>query len=304
MPEQAPPDANPANSYANAPPSDAAPPAGPAYPEYPPAETTAAPAEQYRGPAADPGLARRIATGELEFEFKCGLWRHDGCRAAGVGIGAIGNGPAQLSGWYDDPRLSPTEQQQLSQLLDQVAGTVVYSTQHLLEPPYEVQPGERLEDISQRLQRSLAAVGQDQRHRRSAIATSRRAVEGDARSIQGRGQPGEARADAVAGRRIVRRPVSDRPGAEHPPVEGTYAVSDKVVNPVYHGRDRAIAADDANNPLGERWIGLGSELGIHGTDRPENIGRTDLAGSISLSPRNAEDVYDILSVGSKVMIRR
>ena len=79
---------------------------------------------------------------------------------------------------------------------------------------------------------------------------------------------------------------------------------DKVVNPVYHGRERAIGADDPEQSLGERWIGLGSDMGIHGTNRPENIGRTDLPGSISLSPRDVEDVFDILSVGSKVTIRR
>ena len=86
--------------------------------------------------------------------------------------------------------------------------------------------------------------------------------------------------------------------------EGDFAVSDKVVNPVYHGRERAAGAGDPTNPLGQRWIGLGSSMGIHGTDRAENIGRNDLAGSISLSPHDAEDVFDILSVGSRVMIRR
>ena len=83
-----------------------------------------------------------------------------------------------------------------------------------------------------------------------------------------------------------------------------YAVSDKSVNPVYRAADRSIGGGDPANPLGDRWIGLGSEIGIHGTNRPDTIGRTDLPGSISLSPRNVEDVYDILSVGSKVIVRR
>ncbi len=93
-------------------------------------------------------------------------------------------------------------------------------------------------------------------------------------------------------------------GREHPLAEGVYAVSDKSVNPVYRGADRSISGGDPANPLGDRWIGLGSEIGIHGTNRPDSIGRTDLPGSISLSPRDAEDVYDILSVGSKVIVRR
>jgi lipoprotein-anchoring transpeptidase ErfK/SrfK len=93
-------------------------------------------------------------------------------------------------------------------------------------------------------------------------------------------------------------------GAEHPPQEGTFSVSEKVSNPVYYGRDRAISAEDPANPLGERWIGLGKNLGIHGTNSPESIGRNDLPGSISLNERDIADVYDILSLGSRVTIRR
>ena len=90
-------------------------------------------------------------------------------------------------------------------------------------------------------------------------------------------------------------------GREHPPAEGVYAVSDKVAQSGLSRPDRSIGGGDPANPLGDRWIGLGSELGIHGTNRPDSIGRTDLPGSISLSPRDVDDVYDILSVGSKVI---
>ena len=81
-------------------------------------------------------------------------------------------------------------------------------------------------------------------------------------------------------------------------------MAEKSVNPVYYGRDRSISADDPENPLGERWIGLGGGVGIHGTNNPQNIGRDELPGSISLNPRDSEDVYDILSLGSRVTIRR
>ena len=62
--------------------------------------------------------------------------------------------------------------------------------------------------------------------------------------------------------------------------------------------------DDPANPLGERWIGLGDRLSIHSTNNPSSIGKSDLPGCISLKPRDAEDVFDILSEGSKVVIRR
>ena len=53
-----------------------------------------------------------------------------------------------LSDWYGDPSLSPEEKQEVDSLLSQLAGSVVYSTEHRLEPPYLVQANERLEDIA------------------------------------------------------------------------------------------------------------------------------------------------------------
>jgi L,D-transpeptidase ErfK/SrfK len=73
---------------------------------------------------------------------------------------------------------------------------------------------------------------------------------------------------------------------------------------VYRGKDKTAGPGDPANPLGQHWIGLGSDLGIHGTDKPENVGRTDLPGSISMSPHDIQDVYDILATGSRVTIRR
>jgi len=57
-----------------------------------------------------------------------------------------------LSDWYDDPSLSATESQEVNDLLRQLAGSVIYSTEHRLEPPYMVQAGEQIEDIAQKYQ--------------------------------------------------------------------------------------------------------------------------------------------------------
>jgi len=210
----------------------------------------------------------------------------------------------QLSGCYDNPQLAPAEQAQLTQLLDQVAGTVVYSTQHLLEPPYEVQAGERLEDIGQRykvpwqLLAKINGIDDPQSLRAGERLKVVRGPFGAVVHLEKRQLSLMLADGSYAGRFNIGI------GGEHPPREGVFAVSDKLVNPVYQGRDRAIGADDPANPLGERLIKLEGDLAIHGTDRPENVGRTDLPGSISLSPRDVEDVFDILSVGSRVTIRR
>ena len=55
-----------------------------------------------------------------------------------------------LSDWYGDPSLSPSETEEVNTLLSQLAGSVIYSTEHRLEPPYMVQAGERLETIAKK----------------------------------------------------------------------------------------------------------------------------------------------------------
>ena len=185
-----------------------------------------------------------------------------------------------------------------------MAGTVVYSTQHLLDSPYEVQQGERLEDISQRynvpwqLLAKINGIDDPQSLRPGERLKVMRGPFSATVSLEKRQLTLLLADGSYAGRFAVGI------GREQPPAEGVYAVSDKVVNPVYRGPQQTIGAGDPANPLGDRWIGLGSSLGIHGTNRPDSIGRVDLPGSISLSPRDVEDVYDILSVGSKVTIRR
>ncbi len=292
---QSPADVGAQNPYVNAPPNDPLPPANAGgAPPFPPTENPTDPGQPYQ--SGDPAAAP--PAGGSNFAVVIDATRRE------LESGQLASALRQLSTWYEDPRLSPPEQQQLRQLLDQVAGTVVYSTQHLLEPPYEVQAGERLEDIGQRYNvpwQLLAKINGIDDPQTLRPGERLKVVRGPFKAVINL-ERRELTLMLADGSYAGRFPIGI--GREHPPVEGTYAVSDKVINPVYHGRDRAIGADDNNNPLGERWIGLGSEIGIHGTNRPENIGRTDLAGSISLSPTDVVDVYDILSIGSKVTIRR
>ncbi len=267
-----------------------------------PAEVEASVADRYRTNPATGGQAQGGQAPSADGSSSTFFASMDAAQRE-LEAGQMAAALQQLSSWYDDPRLAPNDQQRLTQLLDQVAGTVIYSTQHLLEPPYEVQPNERLDDIAQRYNvpwQLLAKINGIEDPQSLRPGERLKVVRGPFSAVVSleKRQLTLLLNGSYAGRFAIGI------GQEHPPQEGTFAVSDKVVNPVYRGRDRAIGADDQNNPLGERWIGLGSELAIHGTNRPEDIGRTDLPGSISLNPRDVEDVYDILSLGSKVIIRR
>lgn len=288
-----------ADPFASQPLPDAAPP--PQSPAPPPVVVA---------PAGDPGSAERygrpavtvapVAENGMVVNFAAVM----ATAKRELEAGQLASALQHLSSCYDNPQLGPAEQQQVTQLLDQVAGTVVYSTQHLLEPPYEVQANERLEDIGQRYNvpwQLLAKINGIDDPQALRPGERLKVVRGPFNAVVNleRRQLTLMLADgSYAGRFNIGI------GREHPPLEGVYTVSNKQVNPVYHGRERAIGADDPSNPLGERFIGLSGAFGIHGTDRPENIGRTELPGSICLGPRDVEDVFDILTVGSKVTIRR
>jgi LysM repeat protein len=86
---------------------------------------------------------------------------------------------------------------------------------------------------------------------------------------------------------------------------GEFTVENKLTNPTWYNPDGGVIdADDPQNPLGEYWIGLGNHIGIHGTIDPASIGRAVSRGCIHMSDTDIDDVYNLLGVGSKVLIRR
>jgi len=94
-------------------------------------------------------------------------------------------------------------------------------------------------------------------------------------------------------------------GADDSTPKGKWQVASKLVNPTYYPPrgGSIIAADDLQNPLGERWIGLvgieggavGQErYGIHGTIEPESIGQNTSMGCIRMHNADVEQLYSYL----------
>jgi lipoprotein-anchoring transpeptidase ErfK/SrfK len=88
---------------------------------------------------------------------------------------------------------------------------------------------------------------------------------------------------------------------------GKWKVKNKLKNPTYYPPrgGKIIAADDPNNPLGERWIGLegiGGEAlgqlryGMHGTIEPQSIGKNASLGCIRLYNEDVELLFDCFIV--------
>jgi len=229
--------------------------------------------------------------------------------------GKLAEAHLALSTLYGNPDLPAEQAKQVTDLLDQLAGTVIYSRQSLLEKPYVVQPGDTIEKVAQQCNVPWELLAR----------------------INGLLPPGPAKADdplkgapLPAGNelKVLRGPFdavvilskhelalmlqgryagrfSIGVGRDQPSLEGTYAVRGKSLNPPYYGSDGVnVNPGDPKNPLGGAWIGLTDRIGIHGTNSPQGIGRDDNRGSICVGDRDLHDLYGILTVGSRVTVRK
>ncbi|MEZ6125918.1 MAG: L,D-transpeptidase family protein [Planctomycetaceae bacterium] len=86
---------------------------------------------------------------------------------------------------------------------------------------------------------------------------------------------------------------------------GHFTVLNKLENPEWSDPDGGtVDADDPQNPLGEYWLGLGDHIGIHGTIDPDSIGKAASRGCIHMADGDIEEVFQLLGVGSPVLIRK
>jgi lipoprotein-anchoring transpeptidase ErfK/SrfK len=66
---------------------------------------------------------------------------------------------------------------------------------------------------------------------------------------------------------------------------------------------KLILPPGPNNPVGVAWIGLDkSGYGIHGTPKPEDVGRTESHGCFRLANWNAELLLKMVGVGTPVLV--
>jgi hypothetical protein len=223
-----------------------------------------------------------------------------------------------LSSLHNDPNLPPLpaeQQKQLDDLLGKLAGTVIYSRQHLLEKPYIVQPGDTLEKVAQQYQIPWQLLGRinnllppngdvndnESKDWRLPAGSEMKGVHGPFEAIVNLSR--HELTLMLDGRYAGRFPIGV--GRSQPNLEGTYTVREKTPNPTYRGPDGSqFGPGDPQNPLGSAWIGLTDRIGIHGASSPQGIGRDDDRGSICVSNREIQDLFGILSVGSRVTIVR
>lgn len=200
--------------------------------------------------------------------------------------------------YWQHPELRP----QLYERIDQTAKRIYFQPQPHYFAEYNVQPGETLQAIAKKY-----SVSWEYLERLNKIKAPRLKAGQSLKVIKG---PFGAVVDLsdyeitvhCHGHYVYRFPVGIGKDGSTP--IGTFTVEDKVVNPQYNGPEGTIAADDPANPIGERWISLGGGYGIHGTIDPDSIGKSESRGCIRMHNKDVEIVYDLLTVGSEVVIQR
>jgi lipoprotein-anchoring transpeptidase ErfK/SrfK len=87
---------------------------------------------------------------------------------------------------------------------------------------------------------------------------------------------------------------------------GTFKIASKIEKPVWFKAGGVpIPSESPENELGSRWMGFDTDphYGIHGTLHPETIGRQVTAGCVRLKNQDVEELFDILPVGTQVVIQ-
>lgn len=87
---------------------------------------------------------------------------------------------------------------------------------------------------------------------------------------------------------------------------GTFKIASKIEKPVWFKAGGApIPSESPENELGSRWMGFDADphYGIHGTLHPESIGQQVTAGCVRLRNQDVEELFDILPVGTQVVIQ-
>jgi len=84
---------------------------------------------------------------------------------------------------------------------------------------------------------------------------------------------------------------------------GEFTIANKLENPTWFKSGAIVAPESPENALGTRWMGFNLKgYGIHGTIEPESIGRQATAGCIRMRNEDVEQLYEIIPLGTKVVV--
>jgi lipoprotein-anchoring transpeptidase ErfK/SrfK len=97
----------------------------------------------------------------------------------------------------------------------------------------------------------------------------------------------------------------------YPTPSGLYSIQSKQVDPVWSVPNSpwagelagtTVAGGTAENPLRERWMGVTTGVGFHGTDDTYSLGTAASHGCLRMSVPDVIELYDQVEVGTPVYI--
>ncbi len=205
-----------------------------------------------------------------------------------------------LTMWYDNPKLTADESAQLNDWLGRLAGTVVYSREHLLEKEFVVGPSDRLQTIAEQykvpwqLLAKINGISVNGNEPDKLVPGEKlKVLRGPFTAVVSLNRQEVALfvKKCYAGKfRIV------RVGREAAKLNGTYEVNAKLLDPTFHPE---APSPTASLPV-HHWVGFGDKLGLRGVADPSVL---EDPRALDLDGRDAEDIFDILSnPGSRVWV--
>ncbi len=220
-----------------------------------------------------------------------------------AGDGKLREALAMMSPYFNHIEVTHQEHLDLVDLLDALAGEVIYSRRHLLENKFVVSPGDTLESIANKYRISPEVLANINRMGDSRVVLAGTELKVLTGPFRGEVDLSKGELTLFLGELYAGRfPVSI--GKEPVPTEGAYSIVGRRRDQSYVGPDsKYIPANDPRNPYGGYWMHLGNNLCIHGS--PEvSTPESEAAGCISLAPLDAKEVYSLLTQGSEVVIKR
>ena len=120
-------------------------------------------------------------------------------------------------------------------------------------------------------------------------------------------QRSQRRVVVYKGKKVVAKyPIAvGKPGWETP--VGGFTVINKEENPIFKSfKTGVIIEPGPDNPLGVRWIGIWTDgktqLGFHGTDQPELIGKAVSHGCMRMHNKDVIALYKYVAIGTVVQV--
>lgn len=208
-----------------------------------------------------------------------------------------------LSKWHGNETLSPTDTQKVETLLSQLAGTVIYSSDFQLEPARVVKPGETLDSIAKEYNvpwQLLAKINGIPALEQLRPGQSLKVVRGPFSAVLNvrHNEVTLMVDDRYAGKFHVEVPpgvtVPDGQWVVDQKLGGSPATPSAYATKPLAGERTIILRNAAASGAGSAMLLLSSSTGAPASGPP----------SLHVSAQDAEELSDILSIGSRVVVRK